>query len=426
MNAQRRCQDLADECTNDLGTCRNNSMNIDCDNWVETRAADRFAPECVNLNQCRWSCAERAVPSCRDSAACDADADCMAAMGPNGINGDRCSQAVQRCAADVSAEECSLVRGFGGIGECPFQCADATNACRRADECSTIEQCNRKTEACTCQLECRDTQCVERNALCEDNDGCPQARPICDDGVCIECKAQEDCTDEEYCGAGGTCIERCESDMNCAVFQSCQEGQCTFTGCRSDRQCFASAPTRSSMSRCRMRHPCEVDSQCSSLEACVIPCAPSSVAKQDMTVELWKMVVCAMAVNTNALGRKMYPKARASSVPKALCGIHARLRNGPSAGPFTTPSKRLYDVGQPLAIDSHCRRLNLPAECTTLALILCAQWKRMGRVHMSLPLSVGVYWLSQTCQRGHPHRAKHARRPIRDHCFGQVRPTITI
>ncbi len=191
---------------------------------------------------------------CQEGENCDVDSDCL---GERVCEINICQEP---CSQDV---DCSPGQSCDDDGHC-----QEPNHCRRDDVCLTgricaggqcvAPQCERhgeciESESCvdrlcmlpiepTCSEECSAGQiCTGQVCLtpgpCSVDQDCPEARPVCSQGVCRSCRVDSDCYQSESC-INGRCMPfgECEFDEDCPGLQTCLNNSCSFSEpCINDR-----------------------------------------------------------------------------------------------------------------------------------------------------------------------------------------------
>lgn len=88
------------------------------------------------------------------------------------------------------------------------------------------------------------------SANCETPNDCPNNRPHCESGLCVECKTDPDCEDANPACHRGTCV-RCADDDHCAESQACNRARhsCALS-CAADADCAGQRESRCNGSLC--------------------------------------------------------------------------------------------------------------------------------------------------------------------------------
>ena len=138
--------------------------------------------------------------------------------GDDGMNAKRCLEA---CSA---AADCVTT----GTTVDDWKCEK--NRCVY-NMCSTDDDC---TPGYTCE----GSLCVAPN--CTGDDDCVAPEPFCDDGSCVQCRNDNDCSGEVYtkCSSLGMCGCADDSECNGALTLCTGVGVC---GCRDDSECTQSS-----------------------------------------------------------------------------------------------------------------------------------------------------------------------------------------
>jgi hypothetical protein len=136
--------------------------------------------------------------------------------------------------------------GEGGVSSNGMPCSTETDCTREMPACDTnlgrcvacllVDGSGCTPEAPYCVGAGND---VSRCVQCESVDDCDQETPLCNDGTCVACMAEDDCTgfaDTPLCRDDGQCVE-CVTAADCpAGTPVCDEtGQCT--SCSDDSEC---------------------------------------------------------------------------------------------------------------------------------------------------------------------------------------------
>jgi hypothetical protein len=135
----------------------------------------------------------------------------------------------------------------------------AAGGCTRRNEdfcCTTTEACQRNGgdgELVRCQPDSDRPYCDNQSRTCIEPPGEPcgpdgecttNERPICYQGLCVECGTAADCPFSlPVCAEAGHQCESCEQEGDCAAFDGrpyCDQGTCV--GCRDGGDCAAAAP----------------------------------------------------------------------------------------------------------------------------------------------------------------------------------------
>jgi Cys-rich repeat protein len=110
------------------------------------------------------------------------------------------------------------------------------------------------------------------SAACTSGAQCPPARPLCSNGGCVECAADDDCvdSDQRYCDLETHACVACRLATDCGGSDAvCRLGAC-FEACQSDGDC-----TEDDGSWCdAVQHICI---ECASDRDCLDPSEPACV-----------------------------------------------------------------------------------------------------------------------------------------------------
>ena len=195
--------------------------------------------------------------------ACSTAADCVT----TGTTADDWKCQGARCVFDMCADDSdciALMSGWNtpctdGGGECPqnWICisVDGNGLCAFAPQPGVVE-CNamQMTEiqmpaidgsgdVAVCgntDYSCVDNMCVDP---CQGDGDCDPPLPYCQDGTCVQCKSDADCSGEAYtrCNSANMC--GCADDSECSGTQTLCTGA-GVCGCRDDSECTQSTSDR--------------------------------------------------------------------------------------------------------------------------------------------------------------------------------------
>ena len=231
-------------------------------------------PVCERNDQGQCGYHMRSCPP-RTDAGTDGGADADAGGCPVCENGQVCNTATGECVDCVTDAECgdnaSCDPGTltcacdDGFHDCEGTCSDdtSTDTCGdRCTPCPTDPNGDATCETGMCGISCRapyvfdDTSmsCVE----CAADDDCTDpAASTCDGGTCVACADSTDCahlTGTPVCD-GGTCVECTPADAS----------ECNGNSCDPSNNTCTTTPV-GSVSACQ---PCVADSECTADHACV-------------------------------------------------------------------------------------------------------------------------------------------------------------
>ena len=175
------------------------------------------------------------------------------------------------------------VNGRDGSGECIYSSADGFGV-------SHPEQCDGRDNDCdgqidnipACQPEPEEPQDLREmgpiqnvNPIqdpnrCEGSADCPNDRPICEDGLCVECIPEIlSCADlnRPICGDDGTC-HGCADSAECAHGTVCEAATGRCVECLSNNDCNSDAPFCNTDGMCEGCDPMRQD-QCNGDASCL-------------------------------------------------------------------------------------------------------------------------------------------------------------
>ncbi len=226
-NACVQCID-SDDCGGDTPVCENNQC-IPCSTTDDTGCTDEESPRCF----------EGAVPEENTCVAC--------------LNADDCSDDRPLCVENACLEcESNL--------ECPESDASLCDPTGTCSGCAADEDCDHIQDANRCDTE--NGQCEE----CLENVHCPDpAAARCDDNSCGQCVTNEDCAHIDgrgVCGDDGVCVE-CTADD----YSACDGGSfvCDTRPGQSQFTCSDEEPNGTGFCG-----ECVSDTQCDGGKRCVM------------------------------------------------------------------------------------------------------------------------------------------------------------
>ncbi|HEU5074035.1 MAG TPA: hypothetical protein VFU02_07675, partial [Polyangiaceae bacterium] len=205
--------------------------------------------------------------TCSLGGSCETDADCE----PDVCVGSACSISNVYCITDA---DCYGELSCGGYRVC--NCANPDF--NPSDPICTDPECE---DVCT--LRCDSELCVP-DTSCESDDDCiGSVNDICEDGRCVECVENDDCSEAEEECVNNVCEKPCTENEECPLFHACEDGECIERGCGSDNECILAASRAGSAEDPRLfqclaaggnsdthicKLPCENDAGCASSEVC--------------------------------------------------------------------------------------------------------------------------------------------------------------
>jgi len=111
--------------------------------------------------------------------------------------------------------------------------------CVSAEDCSSIGVSDTSRD-CSAGLACQDHSCVE--PTCTTSADCSGNTPVCTNGTCVACDAQNACPMSELCKTDdGTCVA-CLTSTDCAAADPvCDAASNTCRSCKLDSECSSGA-----------------------------------------------------------------------------------------------------------------------------------------------------------------------------------------